>query len=169
MTWVDEPAKRVPVLHEADVVVAGGSVSGVFAAIAAARSGARTVLVERMGSVGGNMGPGMIVGGSMGSGRPHPKTHHHAGVYPGFMGIPKEFIERYASLGAGCIPPFVEGTGPEARRNRCYYLRDANIASYTAMKMLEESGATVMLSAFTGDPIMSGNTVEGLTATRGNS
>ena len=152
MTYVTEPEKRIPVLYDVDVVVAGGSVSGVFAAIASARMGAKTVLVERFGSVGGNMGPGMIVGGSLGCGRPHPKTHHQAGVYPGFMGIPKEFIERHASLGGGCVPPY----------SSCNYLRDSNIASYTAMKMLEESGTILVLSAFASDPIMSGDTVSGL-------
>jgi len=152
MAFVSEPARRIPVLYDVDVVVAGGSVSGVFAAIASSRLGARTVLVERFGSVGGNMGPGMIVGGTLGSGRPHPRAHHQAGVYPGFMGIPKEFIERHASLGGGCVPPFSSGN----------YLRDSNIASHTAVKMLEESGTILMLSAFASDPIMSGDTVSGL-------
>ena len=152
MTFVTEPEKQIPVLHDVDVVVAGGSVSGVFAAMASARMGAETVLVERFGSVGGNMGPGMIVGGSLASGRPHPKAHHQAGVYPGFMGIPKEFIERHASLGGGSIPPYSSGN----------YLRDSNIASYTAMKMLEESGTTLVLSAFASDPIMAGDRVRGL-------
>ena len=152
MAFVSEPERKTPVLYDVDVVVAGGSVSGVFAAIASSRLGAKTVLVERFGAVGGNMGPGMIVGGSLGSGRPHPRAHHQAGVYPGFMGIPKEFIERHASLGGGCVPPFSSGN----------YLRDANVASYTAMKMLEESGTILMLSAFASDPIMSGDTVAGL-------
>jgi hypothetical protein len=47
------PAEDVPVLAEADVVVAGGGTSGFIAATAAARSGARTLLVERFGYLGG--------------------------------------------------------------------------------------------------------------------
>ena len=61
--FVTEPSRRVPIVYEADVVVAGGGVSGVFAAIAAARSGARTVLVERYSSVTGTTGPGLNAGG----------------------------------------------------------------------------------------------------------
>ena len=152
MTLIVEPEKRIPVIYDADVVVAGGSVAGVFAAMAAARMGARTVLVERFGAVGGNMGPGMICGGSLGSGRPHPQAHHQAAIYPGFVGIPKEFIERHASLGGGSVPPY----------SSCNYLRDSNVASYTAMKMLEESGTILMLSTYATDPIMEADRITGL-------
>ncbi len=48
-----EEARSVPVIDEADVCVLGGSCTGVFAAIRAARLGARVVLVERMGCFGG--------------------------------------------------------------------------------------------------------------------
>lgn len=47
------PAEDVPVIAEADVVVVGGGTSGFIAATAAARSGARTILVERFGYLGG--------------------------------------------------------------------------------------------------------------------
>ena len=38
-----------------DVVVAGGGTSGVAAAICAARTGAKTLLIERLGALGGQM------------------------------------------------------------------------------------------------------------------
>lgn len=47
------PAESVPVLAETDVVVAGGGTSGFIAATAAARSGAKTLLIERFGYLGG--------------------------------------------------------------------------------------------------------------------
>ena len=37
MAFVSEPERRIPVLYDVDVVVAGGSVAGVFAAIASSR------------------------------------------------------------------------------------------------------------------------------------
>jgi hypothetical protein len=51
--FVQEPARHVPVLCQGDVVVIGGGLSGVGAALGAARSGAKTVLIERTGYLGG--------------------------------------------------------------------------------------------------------------------
>lgn len=48
-----EPARDVPVLGEWDVVVCGGGPAGCAAAIAAARGGARVLLLEREGYLGG--------------------------------------------------------------------------------------------------------------------
>jgi hypothetical protein len=50
---VSLPASQVPVLAEADVVVIGAGNSGFVAAIAAARAGAKVVLLERQSFVGG--------------------------------------------------------------------------------------------------------------------
>lgn len=51
--WMDEPARRLPVVRDADVLVLGGGPAGIGAAIGAARAGARTLLVERNGFLGG--------------------------------------------------------------------------------------------------------------------
>ncbi|MCG3147576.1 MAG: hypothetical protein PCFJNLEI_01016 [Verrucomicrobiae bacterium] len=53
MNTLHEPARDVPVVHECDVCVIGGSCTGVFAAVRAARLGARVVIVEKAGSFGG--------------------------------------------------------------------------------------------------------------------
>jgi hypothetical protein len=50
---VPEPARAVPVAGEADVVVCGAGPAGTAAALAAARQGARTVLLESHGCLGG--------------------------------------------------------------------------------------------------------------------
>src|SRR5690554_6391856 len=40
---------------EFDVIVCGGSTSGVAAAVGSARTGAKTLLIERLGALGGQM------------------------------------------------------------------------------------------------------------------
>jgi glycine/D-amino acid oxidase-like deaminating enzyme len=58
---VTEPAQRVPVFRDCDVLVAGGGPSGTAAAIAAARAGADVVLVERHNHLGGLSTGGLVI------------------------------------------------------------------------------------------------------------
>ena len=57
---ITEPARKTRVCREADVVVVGGGPGGIGSAIAAARSGARTVLIERYGHLGGMATGGLV-------------------------------------------------------------------------------------------------------------
>jgi hypothetical protein len=50
---IAEPARQIPVVADCDVCVIGGSCTGVFAAVAAARLGANVVLIELNGFFGG--------------------------------------------------------------------------------------------------------------------
>jgi glycine/D-amino acid oxidase-like deaminating enzyme len=97
------PAREAPVLAEADVVVAGGGPAGLGAALAAARLGARVVLCERYGFLGGNFtvaSVGTVCGLYLDTG-------------DGFDfvvgGIARELAEALARDGAGLGPiPFKE-------------------------------------------------------------
>jgi hypothetical protein len=94
-----------------DVVVAGGGTAGAVAAIAAARAGARVLLVEARGYLGGMMTAGnaglttYIVhekdescrAALMADLREHPEAVHVAG------GIPMEITRRLAASGAAAL------------------------------------------------------------------
>ena len=53
MKTIQEPAREIPVYGEYEVAVLGGGPAGIAAAVAAARAGRRTLLVERYGFLGG--------------------------------------------------------------------------------------------------------------------
>lgn len=96
--------ERLPLLTDVDVLIVGGGSAGATAAIAAARVGARTLLVERYGYLGG-IGTGVL------------DTAY--GFYtPGISkkvvgGIPDEVVARLTAAGAAFTRPnsFGAGTG----------------------------------------------------------
>lgn len=55
MKEIKEPSRTVPVMAETDVLVVGSGPGGLAAALAAAREGVDTILVERYGCFGGNI------------------------------------------------------------------------------------------------------------------
>jgi hypothetical protein len=53
MKTISEPARDIPLYGEYEVAVLGGGPAGIAAAVAAARAGRRTLLIERYGFLGG--------------------------------------------------------------------------------------------------------------------
>ncbi|MBQ8432878.1 MAG: FAD-dependent oxidoreductase [Clostridia bacterium] len=60
MKYIQESPKQIPVAGEYDVVVAGGGVAGIAAALAAARQGAKTLLIEKQFALGGLATLGLV-------------------------------------------------------------------------------------------------------------
>jgi NADPH-dependent 2,4-dienoyl-CoA reductase/sulfur reductase-like enzyme len=77
-----EESLKTPVAYNCDVVVAGGGTAGVVAALAAARNGAKTILVVRYGFLGGSMlnGAGPL--------------HSFFNLYKAFPGVEKIQVVR---------------------------------------------------------------------------
>lgn len=57
---VIEESVKTPVIAEADICVVGGSCTGLFAAVRAARLGAKVILIERHGFLGGTATAGLV-------------------------------------------------------------------------------------------------------------
>jgi hypothetical protein len=72
-----------------DVVVVGGGIAGAMAAIGAARCGAKTVLIEQYGFLGG-----MLTAAGVG-----PMMTFHSGPTQVVQGLPGELIDRLKSRG----------------------------------------------------------------------
>lgn len=147
-TW-KEPEKEIPVVYDVDVAVAGAGVSGVHAALAAAKSGADTVLIDRFNAPGGIHGPGW---------RPPGGRAHMAGrgaTFPtGFVGIPLEVVKRLEALGFG-----KDGSSLYTPKN---WMTESFAASYILLKVLEEAGVKLLLSTWVSDPMLEGGVVKGV-------
>jgi hypothetical protein len=90
-----EPAQEVKVCHEVDVVVVGGGPGGHSAAIAAARSGASVVLLERYGHLGGMATGGIVIQ------IPHMSD---GGEEQQIVGLCQEWLDRLEPIG-GVLQP----------------------------------------------------------------
>jgi NADPH-dependent 2,4-dienoyl-CoA reductase/sulfur reductase-like enzyme len=143
MEAVQEPARRTPLAGDVDVVVAGGGPAGIAAALAAARLGARTLLIERYGYLGG-MVTGAYVVAILGVGDGHVPVAH---------GIVDEIRDRLEPLGA------------ITTRSDCGdYRVDAEIFKWQALEMLLEAGVRIRLHTQACAPIVDGETVTGILA-----
>ena len=174
---VMEPGKGVPVAYDVDVVVAGAGIAGTIAAIAAGRHGARTLVVDRFGQLGGNMGPGLWAGGTLHLALIHEKDPDDAELINqvGMGGIPDEFHRRVIEA-----RPDADQISPTLREEleRCHlnvegyrmgsggglpgYLVDSQVTSHIALEMMDEAGVEMLMSVYVGDPIMEENRVRGL-------
>lgn len=144
MKTICEPVRDVPVVREVDVLVAGGGVAGVFAALTAAKEGVKVLLVDRFGMLGGNMGaPGNIIGGGTGL--------HSAPTERQFSRSAPTVVEEFLSR--------AEETLGDLPR---HFPEIAQAYSRVATAMARELGVELMLSAYAGAPIMDGDTVRGL-------
>lgn len=151
-TTIHEPARETPVLASVDVLVVGSGPAGLAAALAAAREGASTMLIERYGYVGG-MITGAYVVAILGVGDGHQSVAR---------GITAEIRERLAPLGG--IQPMRAGAeeeydefGPSGD-----YIVDAELFKWQAAEMLVEAGVRLRLHTLACDPLMDGQRVIGL-------
>jgi len=99
---IKEPARDIKVYHEADVVVVGGGPGGHSAAVAAARHGAKTILIERYGHLGGMASGGLVIL------IPHMSD---GGKEPQIAGLCLEWMDRLAKIPGGMVGPKLEELG----------------------------------------------------------
>src|SRR5260221_9246865 len=103
MKTIEEPARRVPLYGEYDVAVLGGGPAGIAAAVAAARAGRRTLLIERYGFLGG-MGTAAGVTNFCGL---HANVHGE--MHRVVQGIATDLLGRIDRLGGLNPPHFLLG------------------------------------------------------------
>lgn len=139
---VTVPAAEVPVLAEAPVVVVGGGNAGFVAAVAAARAGARTVLVERSGYLAGSLsGTYATTPGSFGDSEGRQVVG----------GIGWEFVERMERAGYAKVN----------RRLWSVHLHP-EVSKEIAAAMVTEAGVHLLLHSWAGELLAEGPTIRGV-------
>jgi hypothetical protein len=155
MHTISEPAKEVPVLGEHDVVVVGGGPGGMMAALAAARSGADTVLVERFGFLGGMATAGLMTSFN-GFRNEHPPDHLQT-----VRGLAQELIDRLIDADGACACT-AHGHFGELNKGESPYAVsfDSEVLKLVAMEMLEEAGVKMLFHTWFSDVICDDRNVE---------
>lgn len=145
MQYVKEKRRDIKVRAQADVLVAGGGLAGVSAAIAAAKAGAKVILVERNSFPGGVGTAGLCC--SIAN-----------GYYTGnrklvVKGNPYDIANRLAEQ---------SGPGLSWHNHKGHVIFDVEKAKLVLSELLEEQKIEYLLETQVTDTIMEGNTLRGI-------
>jgi hypothetical protein len=131
MKSILEPARETPIAGSYDVVVAGAGTAGIIAAIAAARQGAHTLLLERGGFLGGHLASQLLE---------HSEGWHDQLGHQVVGGLPQELVDRLVKIGAS--PGHVrDDTGYTRKRVPVNHDEFKSVASL----MVAEAGVRTLL------------------------
>jgi hypothetical protein len=133
---------------EFDVLVVGGGNAGCAAALAAARHGARTLLVERYGFLGGTATAAMV----------GPWMTFHSGNERIVGGIAQEIVERLVRKGGS--PGHLHDSSDYVATITPF---DPEIHKGLLFEMMREAGVALLLHAYVLDTKLDGDTVRGAT------
>ena len=141
MKEIKEISRKIPVIAETDVLVVGSGPGGLAAAIAAAREGVKTMLVERYGCLGGNITQVGVEGLAW---YRHEKTIDVEGI-----GV--EFERRAKEMGA-------TNQEPQSKSEAI----NADAFKIVADVLAHESGVIPLMHCLVVDVIMEGDSIIGV-------
>src|SRR6202521_5232251 len=141
MKKINEAARTVDVILETDVLVVGSGPGGLAAALAAARAGARTALIDRNGCFGGNITQVGVEGFAW---YRHEQTVDCEGI-----GI--EFETRAKAMGAAMPEP-----------QSLSHALDAEMFKWVADVLVDEAGVKPMLHRLCVAPIVENGVICGV-------
>lgn len=149
----------IPVIAEVDVLVVGGGPAGIAAAVGAARSGARTMLVERYGFLGGTATASLV--------GPFMTSFSDDGEVQLVKGVFDELVRRMADFGGAVHPAEVaEGGGPYSgffTKGHAHVTPfDPEALKLVAAELILEVGVSLRLHTFFVDVLRGENGIDAL-------
>ncbi|MDR1279202.1 MAG: FAD-dependent oxidoreductase [Opitutaceae bacterium] len=130
-------------LARADVVIVGGGPAGIAAAVAAARNGASTLLLEQYGCLGGMMTVGLVM----------PFSAYSSRSGKSFGGIMEEMRRQTLRL----TREYAAGEGDDEQ-----VCSSPHVLKYVALDLVIKSGAKVLFHAMLADVVRNGDRIESL-------
>ena len=154
MKTTTEAAKEIPIIAEPEVVVAGGGPGGFMAALAAARAGARTLLIEQFGALFGMATAGLMTSFN-GFRNEHPPDHVQT-----VRGFAQELVDRLLAEGGACACT-AHGHFGELKPGTCPYAVsfDPEVLKLVALEMLHDAGVDIMFHTRFCDVLTDGRQV----------
>jgi hypothetical protein len=147
-----------PVVARYQVVVGGGGPSGVIAALAAARSGASTLLVERYGFLGGMGTAGLMTCYNGFRNQRDPEELQTV------KGIPAEYIAEIVRLGGVADADSYRKKFHDVTKGDIPYCvgYDPEAAKVAALNMIKREGVKLRLHSWIAAPMLDGSRVTGV-------
>jgi len=142
---VSEPGRKIPVRAETDVIVVGGGLAGVSAAVAAARAGARTMLIERNSFPGGVATAGMCCSVF--------NCFYTFGRELVVKGNPLEFVDKLSKA---------DGPGLSWHKHKGHIIYDIEKGKLTLIELLEEAGVECLFETLTVGAVMEDDIIKGI-------
>jgi hypothetical protein len=143
--YLVEREKKTPVTEKKDVIAVGGGLTGVVAAVAAARNGKSVLLIESKSCFGGVATMGLPIQGYI-------DCNHDRIV----SGIAEEFRNRLIARG-GALPEFIE-----CDMHNPYLILDPESVKIVCQQMLEDAGVKVLLHTMVVDVDCSADKIHAL-------
>ena len=157
MNYIQEPSKQIPVVGEYDVVVAGGGVAGIAAALASARQGAKTLLIEKQYALGGLATLGLVT--------IYLPLCDGMGRQVSF-GIAEELIKLSVQHGieaeADCYLAWQNGSDEDKKNHRYRVRFNAQLFAILAEQKLLEEGVEILYGTSICDTVVNDRRVEAL-------